>query len=209
MVLDAVTFALTTSDDVQLEAILSNADNPTGTVVLCHPHPLQGGTMRAPILGAITKECLAAGMNVLRFNFRGVGESGGIHGDGEGELLDVDAAVTWAHEEAAPVLGIAGWSFGAAVALRWQASTASNLAYCGIAPPVDRPLSFAMPKPEDLEAARRTFIVGNRDQLIDVEALVTYGESIDAKIVRYETADHFFVFRHERLAQDVVAALAA
>ena len=149
--------------------------------------------MRAPILGAITKECLAAGMNVLRFNFRGVGESTGVHGDGEGELLDVDAAVAWAQKEAPPVLGIAGWSFGAAMALRWQAASASTLAYCGVAPPVDQQLSFAMPEPKDLEAARRTFIVGDRDQLIDVEALVTYGTAIGAEIVRYETADHFFV----------------
>ncbi len=204
-----MTFTIATSDGVALEAILSEADNPKGTVVLCHPHPLQGGTMRAPILGAITKQCVAAGMNVLRFNFRGVGESAGVHGNGEGEVLDVDAAVAWAHEKTAAVLGIAGWSFGAAMALRWQATTASTLAYCGIAPPVDRPLSFAMPKPEDLEVARRTFIVGNRDQLIDVEALVSYATSIDAEIVRYETADHFFVFRHERLAQDVVEALTA
>ncbi|MGI9585540.1 MAG: alpha/beta hydrolase [Acidimicrobiia bacterium] len=202
-----MTTRIRTADGEQLETMVTKAEEPTGTVVLCHPHPLQGGTMRAPILGAITQACIAANLDVIRFNFRGVGESTGEHGDGIAELRDVDAAVSLAEERSLPLVGIAGWSFGAAVALHWQSMTASSINYCGIAPPVDKPLSAGLPDPEELASAARTFVVGNRDQLIDVDALVSYAASIDADIIRYETADHFFVFRHERLATDVVTAL--
>jgi alpha/beta superfamily hydrolase len=207
VVRNTVTTTIETSDGEQLEAMVTEGPNAQGIVVLCHPHPLHGGTMRAPILGAITKACTTANLNVVRFNFRGVGESTGVHGNGETELHDVDAAVSLANEGSPPLVGIAGWSFGAAVALRWQAATASSINYCGIAPPVGRPLSTGLPKPDELADATRTFVVGNRDQLIDVDALVAYAASIDADIIRYETADHFFVFRHDRLATDVVQAM--
>ena len=68
-----------------------DADEYAGSVILCHPHPVQGGTMRHPILGAIAKEALAARLVTVRFNFRGVGESTGNHDDGIAEVSDVAA----------------------------------------------------------------------------------------------------------------------
>jgi len=164
--------------------------------------------MRAPILGAITKRALEAGFDVLRFNFRGIGESTGTYGGGIAEIADVQAAVQWMQASDTPVVGIAGWSFGAATALRWEAVARSRLTYVGIAPPVSSPLTPPLPGPEELAPAKRTFIVGNRDQFVDADALATYADTIGAGIIRYDTADHFFVFRHERLADDLVAAIA-
>lgn len=198
---------LTTTDGVSLEYVLDLPDEAIGSVVLCHPHPRHGGTMRAPILGAIAKRAVAAGIAVMRFNFRGIGESTGTYDHGIGELLDIDAAVEAMASAAAPLRGISGWSFGAATALNWEAARGSHLTYVGIAPPVRGALTPPLPDPSDLVTGRRTFIVGDRDQFVDADELEDYATAIGATIVRYETADHFFVFRHDRLADDVVGAI--
>ena len=208
LVLDAVTpDRITTSDGVALEYRIDAPTDPIGTLVLCHPHPRHGGTMRAPLLGAIATRAVDAGIRVVRFNFRGIGDSGGTWGDGVGEVDDIDAVVGYATGAVPPVIGIAGWSFGAATALVWQATTGSSIPYVGIAPPVASPLTPALPAPGALVPARRTFIIGDRDQFVDADELEAYAEAIDAAIVRYDTADHFFVFRHERLADDLIAAI--
>ena len=198
---------IVTDDGVSLEAVLTTAGDARGAIVLCHPHPQHGGTMWAPILEAISLEAARRGFDILRFNFRGIGRSTGSHGFGNDEVADVDGAVTWMTQRPVPVVGIVGWSFGAAVALNWQSSARSDLAYVGIAPPVDSPLSPALPAPSDLIPARRTFIVGDRDQFLDADELASYANSIDAEMVRYQTADHFFVLRHDRLATDVIDAI--
>lgn len=195
---------LTTPDGERLEAILDKADEPRGVVVICHPHPQHGGTMRAPILGAIAKHAVAEGFSALRFNFRGVGDSTGTHGLGREELNDVSAAITYAANNCHKTVGIVGWSFGAAVALRWQAIAGSSMSYVGIAPPVTSYLTPDLPDSETLVAAKRAFIIGERDQFIDADELERYADSISAETIRYPGTDHFFVLRHKRLAEDVV-----
>jgi hypothetical protein len=107
--------SLTTSDGERLEAIHDKAVNPRGMIVLCHPHPQFGGTMRSPMLTAIAQHAVAEGYDVLRFNFRGVGASTGAHGDGHDEVRDIEAAVAYTTGLSIPLAGVAGWSFGAAV----------------------------------------------------------------------------------------------
>ncbi len=205
MVHDAVTSqALATEDGVTLEMLLDTPAKPRGTIVVCHPHPQHGGTMRAPILEAIAKTAVASAYAVLRFNFRGVGTSTGTFGGGVDELFDVAAAVSHAESLGHPVVGICGWSFGAATALNWQAASGSSLTYIGIAPPVDNPGTPKLPDPSGLMQARRGFIVGERDQFVDTAALEAYAASIDASCTVYPSADHFFVFRHDRLSRDVL-----
>lgn len=208
MVLNAVTtLELHTSDGERLEAIHDPADGSSGVIVICHPHPQFGGTMRAPILGAIAKHVVASGFDSLRFNFRGVGTSTGTHGNGDEEQLDVDAAMTYASRLGVPGAGLTGWSFGAAVALNWQARTGSTLPYVGIAPPVDSPLTPALPDPRRLREAKRGFVIGERDQFVDADELASYAASISAEVARYRGTDHFFVLRHKSLAGDVVRML--
>jgi len=193
-----------TNDGVTLEAILEVPPEPSGMLVLCHPHPLHGGTMRTPILHEIKKQAVANGYAVLRFNFRGVGASSGSYDNGEGEMRDVAAAMGRAESLGHTPIALSGWSFGAAVALRWQASEESRATYVGIAPPVKSDLVPGLPHVEDLAPARRKFIVGARDQFVDAVALEAYATSIGATIAIYRSSDHFFVSRRERLAHDVV-----
>ncbi len=102
----------------QLEALLNGgAPDAKYAALVCHPHPLYGGTMHNKVVYHAAKALNEAGYPVLRFNFRGTGRSAGAH-DGRAESDDVAAAVDWlAGEYGLPVI-FAGFSFGAAVGLR-------------------------------------------------------------------------------------------
>lgn len=195
---------------VSLEAMWDLPDDPHFAAVLCHPHPLQRGTMRAPLMQAVARELCMRGFAVLRFNFRGVGASTGSHDFGIGELDDVAAAVdaaSAAHPDLP--LGVAGWSFGAATALRFQASSGSHHPYVGIAPPVDSERSPALPTRRDLQPAHRTFVVGDRDQFVTVDELAEYARQIEARLEVLDGSDHFFYFREDRVGAAVADGLTA
>lgn len=90
-------------------------------IVLCHPHPQFGGDMRYPLVEVLAGELAGSGYTTLRFNFRGVGRSGGRYDGGNGEVLDVLGAVDYLRsQEAFPVeaVDVIGYSFGAWVGLR-------------------------------------------------------------------------------------------
>jgi alpha/beta superfamily hydrolase len=191
-----------TADGLELEARWTPAaGNPRGVVVFCHPHPLSGGSMRSPLMQSVALYLGREGFHVLRFNFRGVGRSQGSWGGGQAEVADVAAAVA-AAVEAHPELplGIAGWSFGAVTSLRWQAESGSIDRYAGIAPVVER-LPGGVPDPTALAPADRLFIIGGRDQYATVGEIERYADAIGAKVAILRGADHFFFFRHDRVAE--------
>jgi uncharacterized protein len=116
--LDHITFV--TDDGLTLEGEIHR---PAGTAragaVICHPHPRYGGSKDHPVLWALRIELNRRGFVVLAFNFRGVMGSEGISGTGADEPDDVRAALNWMSAEAQDrPLFLAGWSFGANVALR-------------------------------------------------------------------------------------------
>lgn len=102
----------------QLEGLFQGPESPTAAAVLCHPHPLHGGTMNNNVVYRTARALERAGLAVLRFNFRGVGASTGAHDHGVGEEDDVRAALTQL-EAILPglPLWVAGFSFGARVGL--------------------------------------------------------------------------------------------
>jgi uncharacterized protein len=102
----------------QLEGLLNpGRDNATHAALVCHPHPLYGGTMHNKVVYHAMKALNSFGFPVLRINFRGAGRSAGQH-DGRAESEDVRAAVDWLAAEFALPVVFAGFSFGAAVGLR-------------------------------------------------------------------------------------------
>ena len=107
----------------RLEAVIeepaTGAGPPRLAGVVCHPHPLFGGTLNNKVVHTLARTLRAAGGATLRFNFRGVGASEGAHDDGIGETKDALAAVAWARARwpGAPLV-LAGFSFGGAVAIR-------------------------------------------------------------------------------------------
>jgi alpha/beta superfamily hydrolase len=130
---------LATSDGLVLEAELAGDDGgdraARAAAVLCHPHPQYGGTMRSIVVSALFAALPADGVVCLRFNFRGVEGSEGAFDAGTGEQIDVAAAVE-ALAAAAPGLPLllAGWSFGADMALSVRAPRVAG--WLAIAPPL-------------------------------------------------------------------------
>ncbi len=164
--------------------------------------------MNVPLLEAITSDLNARNVAVLRFNFRGVGRSTGVHDSGIAELDDVAAAVDHAHSEHPDLdFSVAGWSFGATAALRWHARDRATHNYVGIAPGVGPRASQQVPSPEALHKAHRTFIVGDRDQLIPPDLIIDYAQRAEATLHVLKGSDHFFYFREQKVACLVAAGL--
>jgi alpha/beta superfamily hydrolase len=109
-----------------LEAILEEPEDgaPREAALVCHPHPLYGGTMHNKVVHRIARGLRSAGAAVLRFNFRGVGRSEGSHAHGAGEIEDARAALAWlgSRYPGLPVT-LAGFSFGSRVVTRLGCGT--------------------------------------------------------------------------------------
>jgi alpha/beta superfamily hydrolase len=203
-----VTDPIVVDDTVALEARWDIPEDPGRVTVFCHPHPMQRGTMTAPLMNAVTGHLVAAGFAVLRFNFRGVGGSTGTHGHGIDEMDDVAAAVDHAQGTYPDLqFGLCGWSFGAATALGWQARDGSTAPYAGISPPVRSDRSPELPPPDQLVPARRRFVIGYRDQFCTVDEIREDAGAIGADVEVLPGSDHFFYFREERVAEAVVEGL--
>ncbi len=164
--------------------------------------------MNVPLLEAITSDLVSRSVAVLRFNFRSVGRSTGTHNDGIAEIDDVAAAIDHAHDRYPDLdIGVAGWSFGAATALRWHARDRSENPYVGIAPGIGASSSQRLPTPESLHTVPRTFIVGDRDQLVPAEMVLDYAERAGATVHLLKGSDHFFYFREQKVACLLAAGL--
>jgi alpha/beta superfamily hydrolase len=178
----------------RLEAILwkpvAQGRRPSAALV-CHPHPLFGGTMHNKVVYQTAKTLDALGLSVLRFNFRGAGLSGGAHDRGRGEQGDVKAAIDFLAEEfpGVPLL-VAGFSFGCWVGLRVGCADERVQELIGMGAPVN---SSDFSYLQNCEKPK-LFVHGANDehgQIGKVEALVKSlpGEN---QLVVVGEADHFF-----------------
>jgi alpha/beta superfamily hydrolase len=177
-----------------LEALLWTPTRAEGwpfAAVLCHPHPLFGGTMHSKVLYQSAKSLDSLGVPVLRFNFRGAGLSAGEHDRGGGERGDVRAAVDFLAQEfpGRPLL-LGGFSFGAWVGLQVGCSDARVEELIGLGIPVDSS-EFAYLESCDKP---KLLVHGTRDQHGNwqtVERTVARMTG-DTRLVLVHDADHFF-----------------
>ena len=174
-----------------LEAVLMlpvpESSNYEAAAVVCHPHPLYGGSMNSKVVVTAAHAILEMGIPSLRFNFRGVGRSSGKYDRGIGEQDDVRAAVTYMAGKAEKIIVI-GHSFGALAGMRAGCGDARVRMMIGIGTPV-ADMSFLMDctKPE-------FFIHGMLDELIPVEEVVTLCGNLPEpkRLIKVEGADHLF-----------------
>jgi uncharacterized protein len=187
------------AESVRLEALLRKPkDAPRGAVVVCHPHPVYGGTMDNRIVFRAAKAAAEAGFAALRFNFRGVGQSTGHFDQGIGEKEDVTIAISWL-ENKYPALPLAliGYSFGAWVGLQVGCQMPGVKALVGLALPLDL-YNFEFlsgnPKPS-------LYIIGTRDEFCSQENMNRLEPRLPAAstLRRIENADHFFADHVERV----------
>jgi uncharacterized protein len=196
------TRTITTADGVALEAEVAVPVRTVAAVVLCHPHPLQGGTMRSLLPSELFRLLPQRSIAALRFNFRGVEGSGGTHGEGIDEALDVGAAISSLHADLPDAsIVVCGWSFGADVSL--SVVDPNVAAWAAVAPPLrvidlDAMAAAHDPRPKLL-------IVPEHDQFDPPERVRRLTEGWQATTVEViKGADHFLVGRTDRVASLVV-----
>ncbi len=170
---------------------------PKGVLLIAHPHPLHGGTMSNKVVHTLARAALHQGMVAVRFNFRGVGKSEGIHDEGMGEQQDLLAVAEWVVMEFPDLpLQLAGFSFGARIALLTveQAGVEQLLL---VAPPFRL---YSDMWPVDRVEVPWAVLMGDADEVVSFDEVKQWVEK-QQKLPRFEVfsgASHFF---HGRLSE--------
>ncbi len=189
----------------KLEAQLEEPEDapPAEAALVCHPHPLYGGTMHNKVVHRIARGLRRRGSAVLRFNFRGVGRSQGEHGGGTGEIEDARAALGWLRARYPGLrYALAGFSFGSQVILRLGCSLGDPARLIAVGFPTktsgtDFLHACTVPK---------VFIASTHDEHAprsQMEAL--FGSVAEPKqLIWIEAADHFFHGALDQLEEAVI-----
>ncbi|MFB3885151.1 MAG: alpha/beta hydrolase [Thermodesulfobacteriota bacterium] len=192
------------SGEIQLEGLISihEAFSFKGGVILCHPHPQYGGDMENLVISAAADAALKEGLSTLRFNFRGVGESGGVYGEGIGEKEDVEAVIDYFNarlEPDRPSLILLGYSFGAWVGVPVAIRDERIVGMVAISPPLDL-YDFGLMK----ECKKKKLIIaGDRDLFCPAPLLEEWYQQLEEpkSLGIIQGADHFFSFHSHLLTQ--------
>jgi uncharacterized protein len=196
--------------DLKLEGLLARPGGtaPVPGAVVCHPHPMYGGSMHNNVVEAVLDAMWQAGYATLRFNFRGVGASEGEYDGDEGEVLDARAAVKFIASQPgvlADQIILAGYSFGAAVAVREGMPDPAVARIIAVALPVG-----VMDSGAEGDAKKPVLLVsGDRDSY-SPEAKVRAVASGLGPLARVEIiagADHLFGGYEEEVTAAIAAAL--
>lgn len=185
-----------------IEAILHDTDLPVTHIgIICHPDPLQEGTMDNKVVTTVARTFNAMGITALRFNYRGVGKSQGSYGNMVGEVADCLAVVKWAQQQWPQAkLWLAGFSFGAYIAasVATQMPTQQLLA---IAPSVER-----MPY-DTLSKVTCPWLVlqGEEDEVVSPQAVYAWYEKLDEPkmLITFPGTGHFFHGKLMDLRRDI------
>jgi uncharacterized protein len=186
-----------------LEGLVEAPEERTPTLALiCHPHPLHGGAMTNKVVHTLARTFYRLGSTVVRFNFRGVGSSAGVHSHGEGERDDALAAAHWAlARQPESRLLLAGFSFGAGIAAA-VATQLEPMLLVTVALPVAR-LSADLALP----ACPWLIVQGAEDELVSTSEVERWRaqRAPAARLAVIEGASHFFHGKLTALADEVEA----
>ena len=190
-----------------LEGLLDFPDcEPAAVAVVCHPNPVQGGTMQNKVAYILARAFNDMGAVSLRFNFRGVGRSQGVFDNGDGETGDVLAAIDWlaARHPGLP-LWLGGFSFGAYVALRAQSQRPVERLVT-VAPAVTRFASAPITPP----ACPWLLVQGDADDVVPPAETLAWAAGLarPPQLAVLAGAGHFFHGRLNELRETVTRAFA-
>jgi len=192
----------------ELEAILESPGDAgiNGVAVVCHPHPQHGGTMHNKVAHTLARSFVRSNFAVLRFNFRGTEGSEGVYDNGVGELDDALAALAWIRQQKVEgPLWLAGFSFGAAIAVR--AAVARDVdGLISVAPAIYRFAGNLDAQPD----CPWLIIQGDEDELVEIDETVEWVDSLDPgpELLVVPGAEHFFHGRLHELREAVMAFIA-
>ena len=189
---------------IRLEGLLSNHEalSVKGGIILCHPHPQYGGDMHNTVISATTKAARQEGFLTLRFNFRGVGESGGSYSEGIGEKEDVRSAIRYLGSKLegseVPIL-VLGYSFGAWVGLPVAVEDERAKGVVAISPPLEM-FDFNFLKGC---IKKKLIIIGDRDIFCSSSVLKEWYEQLKEpkSLALIQGADHFYSFHANLITQ--------
>lgn len=189
-----------------IEALLDTPPEPLApaVAVVCHPHPQYQGTMLNKVVYTLSRALNGLQIPALRFNFRGVGASGGAYADGVGEIDDALAVAAWATRRYPDAeLWLAGFSFGAAVAIQAARASACRQLIT-VAPPVTRMPALSA---GEAPACPWVLIQGMADEVVAADDVTAWVHTLAAPptLVLLPEADHFFHGRLTLLRDTVVA----
>jgi alpha/beta superfamily hydrolase len=191
----------------KLEALL-NAGLPSATHagLICHPHPLYGGSMLNKVVFNAMKALRGFGFPVLRFNFRGAGRSDGAHDEGRGEMDDVRAALDWLEREFHLPVVFVGFSFGASVGLRACCPDARVVALISLGTPaVDKGRTYRYRFLESC-AKPKLFVSGTHDEFGPPGVLEEIVErAAEPKVLVRLESDHYFAGHLDEMRQVIEA----
>ncbi|MDU9390612.1 alpha/beta hydrolase [Pseudomonas sp. zfem002] len=179
----------------QLEALYQEVPDAHGVVLICHPNPVQGGTMLNKVVSTLQRTARDAGLITLRFNYRGVGASAGSHDMETGEVDDAEAAAAWLRDKHPELpLTLLGFSFGGFVAaalggrLENQGVTLKHLFM--VAPAVRR-LNATEAAPRN---APLTIIQPDADEVIEPQTVYDWSAALPRphELLKVAECGHFF-----------------
>lgn len=187
----------------KLQALLETprSREAVGAAVVCHPHPEHGGTLQNKVVHTLARAFVAKGFAVLRFNFRGVGESEGEFDQGDGETGDAMAAVQAMKERfAGKDLWLAGFSFGAAIAIS-AAAKAGAAGLVSVAPAVSRVAEADGPQPD----CPWLIIQGDQDELVAPDDTIDWVNGLEPgpELQIFSETGHYFHGKLVRLREVV------
>jgi len=192
-----------------LEARVRAASHAVRAVVLCHPHPLYGGSMHSPVPLAIAKNLSEhddGRIAWLRFNFRGVGSSEGTYDEGRGEVDDARAAIAFIRAAAPSArIAVCGHSFGSWVGLR-AAALESSVDRALLIAPSARFFDFDLAP--HAATVQKTIFIGDRDEFCGIDDARSLAARLDAAIRIFEGYDHHFLKSRRALAEAALPVIA-
>ena len=182
-----------------LEALYQDVPGARGLALICHPNPVQGGTMLNKVVSTLQRTARDAGLATLRFNYRGVGTSAGEHDMAMGEVDDAEAAAAWLQAQAPELpLNVLGFSFGgfvaAALAGRLEARGEPAERLVMVAPAVQR----LQPPAQLPSGGALTIIQPQQDEVIDPALVENWAAALQRphELLKVAECGHFF---HGRL----------
>ncbi|MDP1992749.1 MAG: hypothetical protein Q8K00_17195 [Syntrophales bacterium] len=179
---------------MRMEGLFATAEGTRGAVI-SHPHSLMGGDMLNPVVEIVAQALFGAGISTLRFNFRGVGGSGGTFDEGRGEQEDLLAALAFLEDRGLKEILPAGYSFGAWV-------TAGVLGRRALAPAlfVAPPIELFPFDPETLQNRVGLIVCGDRDPYCPADRVRIMATTLSCRLELIPGADHFFMSHEMDLA---------
>ena len=179
----------------QLEALYLDVPDASGVALICHPNPVQGGTMLNKVISTLQRTARDAGLITLRFNYRGTGESAGSHDMGSGEVDDAQAAAAWLSSKHPELpMTVLGFSFGGFVAAslcgRLERSGAAVSQLFMVAPAVMR-LGEEHPLPEGCPI---TVIQPEIDEVVEPQKVYDWSATLQRphELLKVAECGHFF-----------------